>query len=111
VRVKYHLMVRDWFRWSLQIDVSGQADALQILGDGTRHTLTGAQLKSNLDTLSKRTPPFIYKDVEGTQYEVKVTDANFQYTLYEYVESTTTEKWEGVYSMTIEQVTQSAYTP
>lgn len=109
VRVKYHLMVRDWFRWTFAVDVSGRTGALQMTNDGTRHTLTASQIKSNLDALAKQTPPFVYQDVDGTQYEVKVTDANFQYTQHEYNENTTNEWWEGVYNLVIEQVTQGTY--
>lgn len=109
-RVKYHLMVRDWFRWNLQVDVSGRSGAYQMLGDGTRNTLTAAQIKAAIDTLVTQVPPFVYQDVDGSTYEVKVLDGNFQYTKYEYNEATTDEWWEGVYSLVIEQVTQGTYT-
>jgi hypothetical protein len=109
VRVKYHLMVRDWFRWNVVIDVSGETGALQMSADGTRNTLTKSQIKSNLDALAKQVPPFVYQDADGSQYEVKVTDYNFTYTKYEYNESTSTEKWEGVANLVLEQVTQGTY--
>lgn len=108
-RVKYHLMVRDWFRWNVQIDVSGRTEAYQLLADGTRNTLNQTQIKANLDALSKRVPPFVYQDVDGQTYEVKITDANMPYTKYEYNESTTSEWWEGTYNLVIEQVTQDVY--
>jgi len=109
VRVKYHLMVRDWFRWNLVLDVSGRSISYQMGDDGSRNTTTGAQQKTALDTLVKKVPPFLYQDVDGQQWEVKVTDANFQYTKYEYAEATSTEWWEGVYNIVIESVTQAAY--
>lgn len=110
-RVKYHLMVRDWFRWNLQIDVSGRSGATQMLADGTTNTLTASQIKDALDALAKQVPPFVYQDVDLNLYEVKVLDGNFQYTLYEYNEATGDEWWEGVYSLVIEAVTQGEYTP
>ncbi len=109
VRVKYHLMVRDWFRWNVIIDVSGRSGALQMLADGTRHTLTAEQIKDNIDALARQTPPFLYQDVDGTQYEVKITDANFTYDKYEYNEKTTNTWWEGTYNLQLEQVTNAAY--
>lgn len=109
IRVKYHLMVRDWFRWNMQIDVSGRTGDLQMTGDGTRHTLTASQIKDNLDALCKQVAPFIYQDVDGTQYEVKVVDGSFQYTKWEYIEDPNTEWWEGVYNLTVEQIRPDAY--
>jgi hypothetical protein len=104
-------MVKDWFRWNLQLDVAGRSGAYQMSVDGTRQTLTNAEIKTNLDALIMQVPPFVYMDVDGTYYEVKCTDANFQYTKYEYNESTGNEWWEGVYNIVLEMVTQGAYTP
>jgi len=109
IRVKYHLMVRDWFRWNVIVDASGRSGAYQMLGDGTVNNLTAGQIKDNLDALAKRVPPFIYQDVDGNQYEVKITDANFTYDKYEYNESTTTEYFEGTYNLQLEQVTDAEY--
>lgn len=109
IRVKYHLMVSDWFRWNVIVDASGRSGAYQMLGDGTVNNLTAGQIKDNLDTLAKRVPPFIYQDVDGNQYEVKITDANFTYDKYEYNESTTTEYFEGTYNLQLEQVTNAEY--
>jgi hypothetical protein len=110
-RVKYHLMVSDWFRWNIQVDVSGRSGSLAMTADGTRHTLTNSQIKANLDALVKQVAPFLFMDVDGTYYEVKVTDANFAYSKWEYNESTSNSWWEGVYNIVIEQVTQGTYTP
>lgn len=109
VRVKYHLMVRDWFRWSFQVDVSGRTESLQMTADGARHTLTASQIKTNLDNLCRAVPPFVYIDVDGTQWLVKVQDANFTYTKWEYNENTTNSWWEGVYNIVVESVKPETY--
>jgi hypothetical protein len=109
IRVKYHLMVKDWFRWNVTIDVSGKAGAYQMTGNGTRNNLTQTQIKDNIAALATRVPPFVYQDVDGNQYEVKITEATFQYTNYEYNESTSHEKWEGNWNLVLEQVTSGEY--
>jgi hypothetical protein len=110
IRVKYHLMIDDWWRWSLQVDVSGTAEAYQMSTDGTRNTLTSAQIKSNLEALAAdRHIPFLYVDVDGTSYEVKIKDANFSYTSQQYIEATSTGRWEGVFNLVVEQITDSPY--
>ncbi len=91
--------------------VEGRTGHLQMFADGTRNNLTASQIKSNIDTLAKRVPPFVYMDVDGTYYEVKITDANFAYTKWEYNEATSDTWWEGVYNLVLEQVTQGTYTP
>lgn len=108
IRVKYHLMVRDWFRWSLSVDVSGRTGNLQTMLD-SENTLTAAQIKANLDAIAAQVPPFQYQDVDGTLYLVKVNDANFSYTKQVYENSTS--YWEGVYRLTFEQVRPGTYTP
>lgn len=110
IRVKYHTMTRDWFRWTLPVDVSGAAIKQELL-DGTRRTETAAQLKAALDATVKKTNPVIYRDVDGTYYEVKITDASFNYTKVDYNRTGGVKEWEGVYTITIEQVTQGTYTP
>jgi hypothetical protein len=108
IRVKYHLMVRDWFRWSLSIDVSGRTSNTQQMAE-EKNTLTASQIKDNLDALAKLVPPFVYQDVDENLYLVKVNDANFTYT--KYVVEGSTVYWEGVYRLVIEQVRSGEYTP
>lgn len=110
IRVKYHLMVKDWWRWALVVDVSGRSGATQMLADGTVHTLTASEIKDNLEALCLQNEPFIYQDLDGVEYEVKVNDANFVYTRREYNEATSNSWWEGVFSINIEQITTGAYT-
>lgn len=111
IRVKYHTMVKDWFRWTLPIDVSGGLNGAQKqeMINGEYNTLSATQIKSNVDGLAVRTAPFVMKDIDGTQYEVKVEDANFRYTKTEYNDKSSGKEWEGVYTIVVEQVTQGTY--
>lgn len=114
VRVKYHTMVSDWFRWTLAIDVSGGQNGgkYQELLNNEPSTYTADQIKDNLDALVKKVGPFVYKDIDGTQYEVKVKEGSqFNYTVVRYNDTSASKEWEGVYSLVIEQVTNSVYTP
>lgn len=113
IRLKYHTMTKDWFRWTLPIDVSGGLGgrAKQELLDGTYRTETAAQLKAAIDALATQTEPMIYTDVDGLMYEVKITDASFNYTMVTYNDKSAVKEWEGVYTLTIEAVTPGTYTP
>ena len=74
VRVKYHNMVRDTFRWNLPIQVSDE----QTMLDGDLNTYTATQQRAHLDELVRQVPPIIFEDIDGTQYECKVLDATVQ---------------------------------
>jgi hypothetical protein len=108
IRVKYHLMVRDWYRWSLAVDVSGRTSSTQQMAEDV-NTLTASQIKTNIDALATQVPPFQYQDVDENIYLVKVNDANFTYTKYVHAEQTSTTYWEGVYRLVIEQVRPGEY--
>jgi hypothetical protein len=108
IRVKYHLMVRDWYRWSLAVDVSGRSGSTQQMAEDV-NTLTASQIKDNISALATQVAPFPYQDVDENIYLVKVNDANFTYTKYEYIEHTSTMYWEGVYRVVIEQVRPGEY--
>lgn len=75
IRVKYHLQVRDWYRWQVPILVSGKATTRQQLADGTLNPYTVEEQRAHLRELEKRTAPFLYTDISGVTYEVKVEDA------------------------------------
>jgi hypothetical protein len=108
IRVKYHLMTRDWFRWSLAVDVSGRTSNTQQMAE-EKNTLTASQIKDNISALATQVAPFTYQDVDENIYLVKVNDANFTYT--KYVVEGSTVYWEGVYRLVIEQVRPGEYTP
>ena len=105
VRVKFHNMVTDTWRWSIPIQVSDR----QTMLDGALNTYTAAQQIAHLDALTKQVPPVIYQDVTGTQYEAKVVDASRQVDKLEYIDGAITTSF--VYRLSLEQVTEAAYTP
>lgn len=111
VRVKYHTMVKDWYQWSLQVDVSGGQNGApnQEMLNGERNAYTASQILGYLDTLSTQVPPFLYTDINGSQYQVKVKEASFNYDIVRYNEKSSAKEWEGTYSLVIEQVTQGVY--
>jgi hypothetical protein len=106
LRIKYHAMVEDRWQWNLAIPLGTE----QEFTDGTITTYTFAQQVAHLDSLIvNKVPPFIYKDVDGTQYEVKVLAGNKNIENYQTKGSATSYNW--VYNLTLEMVTTSAYTP
>lgn len=81
VIVRYHPMITDRWRWSLPIVVANYAQ----MYDYVRDTRTYAEVKADLEALIlNRTPPFIFEDVDGTQYEVKTANARERLTKLEY---------------------------
>jgi hypothetical protein len=90
------------------VDVSGREGYEQKMLDDSPNTMSAAQIKAALDLLARNTPPiFVYQDVDETEYEVKVLDANFTYSKQVYENGN--YWWEGVYRLTIEQVTDEEY--
>lgn len=111
IRVKYMPMLRDWYQWNLQIDVAGTAANPQEGVEGHVNTRTAATIHDDLETIAKATGIFLYTDIDGTQYEVKVRTASFPYSKYEYNENAAAVEWEGVWNLTIEQTNPDAYVP
>jgi hypothetical protein len=105
VRVKFHNMVTDQWRWSIPIQVSNN----QTMLDGELNDYTAAQMITHLDALTKQVPPVIFQDLTGTQYECKVVDASRQVDKIEYINGSLTTSY--VYRLSLEQVTESAYSP
>jgi hypothetical protein len=104
VRIKYHPMVSDWFRWSFPILVS---DNQQELG-GTLSTYTADQKRTHLDSLITQVAPFILEDMGGTQYEVKVMGCQIQHTNVEWINGAV--RFNSIYNMTLEQIRNGVYT-
>jgi hypothetical protein len=105
VRVKFHNMVTDTWRWSIPLQVSDR----QTMLDGDLNTYTAAQMITHLDACTKQVPPVIYQDVTGTQYECKIVDASRQVDKLEYIDGEIVTSF--VYRLSLEQVTEAAYTP
>ncbi len=103
IRVKYQPMVMDRFRWSLPISISDYAQMV----DNSTSPYTGAQQAAHLDSLITRVPPFIYEDVDGLQYEVKVLAATESLQTFDLVNGL--PKLEKVQQLTIEQTTTGTY--
>jgi hypothetical protein len=103
VRVKYHNMVTDTWRWNLPIQVSDDQ-----MTSTTLNTYTAAQMRAHLDALTRQVPPIIYEDPFGEQHECKVLDCTVQMDKMEYVNGAT--RYSAVYRLTIEQVAYSAST-
>ena len=104
VRVKYHNMVRDTYRWNLPLQVSDD----QTMLDGALNPYSASDMRTHLDTLVRQVPPVILEDFDGTQYECKVLDATVQTDKFEYVNGAKT--YSEVYRVTVEQVARSAQT-
>lgn len=103
VRVKYHPMVSDWFRWSFPVLCSNNQ---QELG-GTISTYNANQKRSHLDTLITQVPPFIFRDMDGTEYEVKVMGCAIQNDDVEWYNGEMV--FNSIYNMTIEAIRNGTY--
>ena len=103
VRVKYHNMITDTFRWNLPIQISDNQ-----ITNTTLNTYTAAQMRAHLDSLVRQVPPVIYEDVDGVQYECKVLDCTVQLDKLEAVNSV--QRYSAVYRLTVEQVAYAAQT-
>ena len=71
VVVKYLPMITDRERWVLPIVVADN----QEMRDGTLNVQTAAQQLAHLKALVASVSPVTYVDVDGTEYEVKITGA------------------------------------
>lgn len=71
VVVKYLPMITDRERWVLPIVVADN----QEMRDGTLNVQTAAQQLAHLKSLVASVSPVTYVDVDGTEYEVKITGA------------------------------------
>jgi hypothetical protein len=106
VRVKFHANIDDRYRWQLPIMVS---DRQQML-DGTRNPYNQAQQETHLETLEQQVPPFIFEDLNGKQYEVKIVQSTQQLRKVEYQRSQRCMTYDAIYSLVIEQVNSDEYT-
>jgi len=103
IRVKYHPMVSDWFRWSFPVLCS---DNQQELGGGIS-THNARQKRAHLDTLITQVQPFILRDMDGTEYEVKVMGCAIQNDDVEYYNGEL--RFNSIYNMTVEAIRNGTY--
>lgn len=109
IRTKFQPMVTDRWRWQIPIRIAGTAQ--QFIDGDTQITYTEAQQIAHLDGLTKRVPPFIFKDTDGSQYEVKVVNASRGVDSFERLPGAATTRVDYVYNLVLEQVTSDAYAP
>ena len=111
VRVKYHPMLQDQFRYVVPIKVSGNSRAPQELFDLTVQTAsnndTGAEQLAHLNGLVKQVAPFSFTPpTGGSAREVKASPGcQFRLTRLEYVNGAV--EYDGEYVMLLEEVTNS----
>jgi hypothetical protein len=96
-------MVADWFRWSFPILVS---DNQRELGGG-KAVYNAKQKRSHLDEMITQVPPFIFRDLDGEQYEVKVMGCAIQADDVEFINGQIV--FNSIYNMTIEQIRNGTY--
>lgn len=103
VRLKFHNMVTDVWRWNFSIRVS----AGQTYTDGTPNSYTVAQMVEHLDSVTKQVAPVIYQDLDGIQYETKILEATRIVDKLEIIAGVQTPTY--IYRVTAEQVTNAVY--
>ena len=98
VRVKFHPMLTDLFRWSLAIRVE---DSIQLLG-GDLDARTSATIEDNIETVLRSMPPVTFVDIDGTSYTVKAESGSLNVRRMEY--NGTTQDYEAIYQVGLRQV-------
>ena len=103
VRLKDHPIVSDWYRWSFPILVSNNQQQV----DGSIATENAQQKRDHLDTLITQVPPFIFRDMDGKLYEVKVMGCPIQHDTVEWYDGELV--FDSLYNLTIEQIRNGEY--
>ncbi len=107
VRVKYHPMLFDRWRWQLALPVQER----QEMPDGSLNPYSGDEVRAHLDSLIDRVAPFVLEDLDGTQYEVKVLGATRNVESWQWWPAAGRADIRWVYTLTLEQVTAARYLP
>lgn len=99
MRVKYHAMTRDRWRWSIAVPCY---DGM-LLPDGSRANVTEKELRDHVASVAKTQAPFEYIDVTGDTYWVKVTSCQGS---LEYIESDYEDnlRLSTVWRMSLEEI-------
>lgn len=103
IRLKYHPMVSDWYRWTFPVIA---ADYKQLPG-GERSPFSREEMEEHLRSLITSVPPFLLEDIDGILYEVKVTGCPVQILDYQYLNDG--PKWDALYNFALEQIRPDAY--
>lgn len=99
VRVKFHNMTSDVYRWSLPLQISDDQTTL----DNAMNPYSASAQRAHVDLMATQIPPIIYRDIDGNSYETKVLDVAFQVDKLEYLNAG--NSYSGVARVTLEQVT------
>ena len=105
VATKLLPMVTDREAWNLAIAVS---DGQEMI-DGDINPYTASEMLDHLRGLVQQVPPFIFEDVDGTQFEVKAQGSARNIQEYEWLDASQEKRIKWVYEIAIEQVTSGAY--
>lgn len=102
-RLKFHTNVTDRWQWSLSIEVHDD----QAMPGAVDNEYTSAQMRTHLNSMIQSVKPIIYEDLDGTQYEVKVTAATVRPTRFVWEGNQRVVHWQ--HDLSIEQVTAGTY--
>lgn len=101
-RLKYHMMVRDWYGWDLPLAISGTPDTPQQMLDGEPNPFDALAQIDHLDSLVQQVPPLRLVDLDGKEYIVKINSASFSPEQVEYWGGRL--HYFGTYTVQLEQV-------
>jgi hypothetical protein len=105
VATKLLPMVTDREAWNLSILIS---DGQEMI-DGDVNPYTASEMIAHLRGLVQQVPPFIFEDVDGTQYEVKAQGSARNIQQYEWLDASQEKRIMWVYEIAVEQVTSGTY--
>lgn len=104
--VKYLAMLRDRWAWNLVLSLSDK----QELADGSRDGRNQSQMIEDIESgVVKETGPFIFRDIDTKQYEVKVTTANMNPDELAWDKQRNRPRYTSIYTIGLEQVTTEEY--
>jgi hypothetical protein len=98
-------MITDRRSWNLAIMVHDDQEMI----DGDTNTYTADEMIAHLRGLVEQVPPFIFEDVTGDQYEVKVTGSAENISQYEWLDAAQSVRIMWVVEVAVEQVTVGTY--
>ena len=105
VATKLLPMVTDREAWNLAILISDDQEMI----DGDINPYTADEMITHLRGLVQQVPPFIFEDVDGTQYEVKAQGSARNIQQYEWLDASQEKRIMWIYEISIEQVTSGTY--
>jgi hypothetical protein len=107
VVTRYHPMIYDRWRWSLPIEVADYSETV----DGRRIAYTWDQQRDHIESMFiNRVQPVIFEDIDGRQYEVKISDVRKSPTKFEVQADRSTTRLEYTYWVTMTMINSEVYT-